>query len=60
LYRVSRAISEAGCEIDLVLIATEGEKAIDVFHLTKSGAKLAAGDQRMLTAHLQDLLEAHE
>jgi [protein-PII] uridylyltransferase len=60
LYRVSRAISEQGCEIDLVLIATEGEKAIDVFHLTKSGAKLTAGDQRTLTAHLQDLLEAHE
>src|SRR6185436_19513667 len=37
LYRISRVISEHGCEVDLVLIATEGEKAIDVFHITKSG-----------------------
>lgn len=58
LYRISRAISEQGCEIDLVLIATEGDKAIDVFHLTKSGAKLSADEQRALTAHLQELLEA--
>jgi [protein-PII] uridylyltransferase len=60
LYRISRAISEQGCEIHLVLIATEGEKAIDVFHVTRSGAKLTAGDERTLTAHLQHLLEAHE
>jgi [protein-PII] uridylyltransferase len=59
LYRISRAISEHGSEIDLVLIATEGERAIDVFHLTKSGAKLTAGDERTLAAHLQQLLEAH-
>ena len=60
LYRISRAISEHGSAIDLVLIATEGEKAIDVFHLTRSGTKLTAGDERALTAHLQRLLEAHE
>ncbi|HET7696068.1 MAG TPA: HD domain-containing protein [Vicinamibacterales bacterium] len=58
LYRISRAISELGCQIDLVLIGTEGDKAIDVFHLTKSGAKLSADDQQALTAHLQQLLEA--
>jgi [protein-PII] uridylyltransferase len=60
LYRISRAIATEGCAIDLVLIATEGDKAIDVFHITKDGAKLTAADQRMLTEHLQQLLENKE
>ncbi|HEX9367942.1 MAG TPA: HD domain-containing protein [Vicinamibacterales bacterium] len=60
LYRISRAIAMEGCAIDLVLIATEGDKAIDVFHITKSGAKLTAGDQRTLTEHLQHMLEDDE
>ena len=42
LYRISRAMSEQGCDVDLVLIATEGHKAIDVFHITQAGAKLSA------------------
>jgi [protein-PII] uridylyltransferase len=60
LYRISHAIAMNGCAIDLVLIATEGDQAIDVFHITKSGAKLTAGDQRALTEHLQHLLEDDE
>lgn len=60
LYRISHAIATNGCAIDLVLIATEGDKAIDVFHITKEGAKLSAGDQRALTEHLQHLLEDDE
>ena len=60
LHRISRAIATEGCAIDLVLIATEGDKAIDVFHLTKNGAKLTAGDQRALTEQLQHLLEDDE
>jgi [protein-PII] uridylyltransferase len=60
LYRISRAISEHGCEIDLVLITTEGDTAIDVFHITRRGVKLAAADQQELTAHLQRMLEDNE
>jgi [protein-PII] uridylyltransferase len=60
LYRISQAIATEGCAIDLVLIATEGDKAIDVFHITKSGAKLTAVDQRALTGHLQHMLEEDE
>ena len=60
LYRISHGIATHGCAIDLVLIATEGDKAIDVFHITKEGAKLSAGDQRALTEHLQHLLEDDE
>jgi [protein-PII] uridylyltransferase len=57
LYRVSRAISQHGCDVDLVLIATEGEKAIDVFHITKGGSKLTAAEQQALTADLHRILE---
>ena len=57
LYRISRVISQHGCEVDLVLIATEGEKAIDVFHITKAGVKLTPSEQHALTADLQQTLE---
>jgi [protein-PII] uridylyltransferase len=57
LYRISRVISQNGCEIDLVLIATEGHRAIDVFHITKAGSKLSDSDQLELAGHLQRMLE---
>jgi len=57
LYRVSRAMSESGCDVDLVLIATEGRRAIDVFHLTKDGRKLTPGQQAEVTDNLQRVLE---
>ncbi len=57
LYRISRVISHHGCDVDLVLISTEGHKAIDVFHLTKAGAKLSDEEQRALAANLQRMLE---
>jgi len=60
LYRISRAISEHGCEIDLVLISTEGDMAIDVFHITRRGAKLTPLMQQALAAHLQRMLEETE
>jgi [protein-PII] uridylyltransferase len=58
LYRISRTISEHECEVDLVLISTEGHKAIDVFHITKDGAKLSDSEQRALAGDLHRLLEA--
>ena len=57
LYRISRVISQHGCDVDLVLISTEGERAIDVFHITKAGAKLTEADQLALTTDLQRTLE---
>jgi [protein-PII] uridylyltransferase len=57
LYRISRVISQHGCDVDLVLIATEGEKAIDVFHVTKGGAKLSEAEQQELTSDLLRTLE---
>jgi [protein-PII] uridylyltransferase len=58
LYRISRAISEQGCGVDLVLISTEGRKAIDVLHVTKQGRKLDEGDQLGLKQELARTLEA--
>ena len=57
LYRVSRAMSESGCDVDLVLISTEGRRAIDVFHLTRDGNKLSATQVTDVTASLQRVLE---
>jgi [protein-PII] uridylyltransferase len=57
LYRISRVISRHGCSVELVLISTEGEKAIDVFHITKAGIKLTEAEQRALTSDLQNTLE---
>lgn len=49
LYRISRALSLSDCEIEMVVIATEQDKAHDVFHVTKRGAKVPDGEQRELT-----------
>jgi [protein-PII] uridylyltransferase len=58
LHRVSRVISRHGCDVDLVLISTEGDKAIDVFHITKTGAKLTDVAIAEVTADFHRTLEA--
>jgi [protein-PII] uridylyltransferase len=61
LYRVSRVISGRGCDLDLVLIATEGKKAIDVLHITRQGKKLTESEQTSLHEELERTLEdTHE
>ena len=49
LYDLASSFSSAGCNIDVVLIDTEGHRAIDVFYVASDGAKL--------TPQVQDLLE---
>jgi hypothetical protein len=53
-------MSGHGCNVDLVLISTEGAKAIDVFHITRNGAKLTVEAAAALTADLQRTLEGHD
>jgi [protein-PII] uridylyltransferase len=56
LFHVSRVISRHECDIELVLISTEGDRAIDVFHLTKNGAKISTNDLMALQQALEKLL----
>jgi [protein-PII] uridylyltransferase len=58
LYRISRAISAQGCDVELVLIATEGKRAIDVLHVMKGARKLTEPDQAALHQELQRTLDA--
>ena len=60
LHRISRVISNQGCDVHLVLISTEGKRAIDVLHITRNGAKLSDADQAAITGELQQVLEAGE
>ena len=57
LYRMSRAMSESWCDVDLVFIATEGRRAIDVFYLTRNSEKLTPPQYSELIANLQGVLE---
>jgi [protein-PII] uridylyltransferase len=57
LHRVSRVISDHGVDVDLVLISTEGQKAIDVFHITRRGSKLSDEEEASLRADLLRMLQ---
>jgi [protein-PII] uridylyltransferase len=57
LHRISRVIAQHECDVDLVLMSTEGHKAIDVFHLTQDAHKLPKATQLALKADLERMLE---
>jgi [protein-PII] uridylyltransferase len=56
LYGIGSALARLSCNIDVALIDTEGQKAIDVFYLTDQGQKLTAQKQELLRDVLQATL----
>jgi [protein-PII] uridylyltransferase len=52
LYRMCSQISKHDCNIEIALIETEGQMAIDVLYLTSAGAKLAPERQASLAEAL--------
>ena len=57
LYTMCSEISKLGCNIEIALIETEGQMAIDVLYLTSRGAKLEHALQEALKAALHSELE---
>jgi [protein-PII] uridylyltransferase len=56
LHRISSKFSSEKCNIEIALIETEGQMAIDVFYLTSGGAKLALEHQKRLRMALLEEL----
>jgi [protein-PII] uridylyltransferase len=52
LYELASTLSGAGCNIDVVLIDTEGQKAIDVFYVTIDGRPVEPGIQPQIQRDL--------
>ncbi len=56
LRTLSLTLAARGCSIEVALVDTEGEMAIDVFYVTRDGAKLNAAEQAELRAALTEAI----
>jgi len=56
LYEIGSVLARCGCNIEVALIDTEGQKAIDVFYLTASGRRLSKEMQETLRMALVETL----
>jgi [protein-PII] uridylyltransferase len=57
LHRISSCLSHQKCNIEIALIDTEGQMAIDAFYLTSKGAKLTAAHRKQVEKALLDELK---
>jgi len=57
LRALSLTLAGQGCNIEVALVDTEGETAIDVFYLTRNGAKLDAESETELRRALMTAVE---
>lgn len=56
LHRISATLADQSCNIDVALIDTEGQMAIDVFYLTSAGGKLSQEHHEKLREALAEAL----
>jgi [protein-PII] uridylyltransferase len=56
LYDLASTISQQNCEIDTVLLHTEGQRAVDVFYLRSKGEKLSPEHMNELGACLKQAM----
>lgn len=56
LYDMGSALARLSCNIEVALVDTEGQKAIDVFYLTSQDKKLTAAKQQLLREALEGTL----
>ncbi len=59
LHRISSRFAHHNCNIEIALIDTEGQMAIDVFYLTANGAKLGRDQQKKLKTDLLEELQGN-
>jgi [protein-PII] uridylyltransferase len=60
LHRISSCLSQQRCNIEIALIDTEGQMAIDTFYLTSEGRKLTAELQHAVEKNLLKELKGLE
>jgi [protein-PII] uridylyltransferase len=59
LRALSLTLAGLECNIDVALVDTEGETAIDVFYVTRHGAKLGPVEEEELRSALIRAIEEH-
>jgi [protein-PII] uridylyltransferase len=60
LHRISSCLSQQRCNIEIALIDTEGQMAIDAFYLTSGGGKLPVDLQKKVEKALLEELKSLE